>query len=824
MKESRKKFYTSSIFIYVSSFLLSTLLMALVLLGNSIYPGSTRTMLVTDMAQQYMPFLASLRYLGKGDNSIFFNWSHSLGGNYLGLFAYYLASPFSWLTLLFDLQHMPEAIYLLTLLKIGLCGLTFSIFLDRGVTKKQGNPVIILFSCCYALMSYNILYCVCIMWLDVIILFPLILLGVERLLQGKRGGLYLITITLAFLTNYYLSYIVGIFTVIYLFYRLFCTWEKGKGREQLYILLRFALNTLLGAGLAMPLLLPTILDLRMGRTVLEENAHSMLFNFSFWKMFTKLASSQYDTIQNLPALPSLFCGTVMIFLTILFFVQKKHTWKDKLGAFAILAFLLLSFWFVPLDKAWHGFQYPSWFPYRYAFTFSTMMLLLSYRALEEIPIAKYKTGTLIYRMLCIFTAVELFFNGSNVIGGLDKECHYLMRFDYEDILNPTEILVTQMKSMDDGLYRADKDYQLGLNDSMMLDYNSLTHSSSTFHYMADQFTAKLGLAQLDWWNMNYGSTLLTDSLLGVKYRFAEHLLPEYWIFHGREQWYSLYENPYALPIAYVVDDSCVNAQIDWTENPFANQNLLLQKLSGTNTEAFLPLSSEAEYGEEAFTCSFTVQEAGDYYLRLHATQTKLSDEEKMALEEWLNSLNEVEAAKIRKERLGTLIVNDTKTESYFDPKQNCNTYLGHYEAGETVTIELDHHGLATVDGYDLGRLDTEALTDTLTGMAGKGMTVTSHGNGSFAGTVTASEGEALFTSLPYDKGFTVKVDGVKTDYTSFADTFVIIPLPAGTHEISISYLSPGVLPGIAVALATLICIIIYYSLTSHRKRDISREQ
>lgn len=819
-----KQIYNSSACVYIGSFLLSTLLMALVLLGNSIYPGSTRTLLISDMREQYMPFLASLRYLGRGDNSIFFNWSHSLGGNYLGLFAYYLASPLSWITLLFDLPSMPEAIYVLTLLKIGLCGLTFSIFLNRGVAKKPNQPLIILFACCYALMSYNVLYSLCIMWLDEIILFPLVLLGIERLLEGRKGGLYLMSIALCFFANYYLSYMIGIFSAIYFVYRLICQWSKGSSRDSLRAVARFVVNTILGIGIVMPLLLPAILDLGTGRTLMEKNKHYIVFNFNFWKVFTKLTSSQYDTIKNLRSLPSLFCGTVMIFLTLAYFIQKNHARREKLGAFAILSFLLLSFWWVPLDKAWHGFQFPSWFPYRYAFTFSTMMLLLSYQAIEQLDITQYKIGPLVYRILCVFTLVELFFNGSNVIGGLDKECFYTLRFDYEDVVLPTEKLVETVKGMDNGLYRVDKDYQLGLNDSMFFDYNSLTHSSSTFHYMADQFTAKLGLAQLDWWNMNYGSTLLTDSLFGVKYRFAENPMPREWIAHDKETWYTLYENPYALPIGYLVDASCADAPIDWTDDPFTNQNLLLQQLSGTNVTCFVPVASASEYTEDDLTITFTAPNDGAFYLRIRGGEIKLSDEEQIALEEWLENMDAVEASNIRKERESKLYVNDENRGNYFDPMKNCNLYLGTFTAGEEVKIHLVHNGLATVDDYYLTTLDTSALTDTLVDMSKGGLKITSHGSGAFSGTVTAADNQALFTSIPYDHGFTVKVDGVKTAYTSFADTFLIIPLPAGAHEISISYLSPGVLPGCMIAIIAILLVSIYYLVLPRKSNNTATTQ
>ncbi len=807
---TNKKFLGSSGFIYLSSFLLSTLMMAIILLSNGIYPGGPRTLLISDMQSQYVQFLGSLKYLGRGDNSLFFNWSHSLGGNNIGLFSYYLASPLSWITVFFDAASMPDAIYTLDLIKIGLCGLTFSIFLNKGIATQKNRPIIILFSCCYALMSYNILYSLCIMWLDEIILLPLVLLGLERMLDGKKGMLYFLTITACFLANYYLSYMVGIFAVIYLFYRIICRWTKGSARQYLGVCIRFAVNTVLGIGLAMPLLLPTALDLGNGRTDMAAKTDPFTFNFAFWKMFTKLLPSQYDTIQNLRGLPSIFCGSMIVILALLFFFKKQFTLREKITSAIILAFIFVSFWFVPLDKAWHGFHFPSWFPYRYAFTLSTMLLLLASRALEPLEISKENLGGLIYYIMVGYTFVELFFNVTNVLGGLDLECHYLLKIEYDSIVKPTIQLVNEIKEKDDGFFRVDKDYELGLDDSMLFDYNSLTHSCSTFNFKANQFTKELGWAQFDWWNMNYGSTILTDSLFGLKYRMAEFPLGKEWLLLDRQKQYFLYENPYALPIGFMVSDTNVDYEIDWQEDPFVNQNLLMQTLSGTTTSYFSPVAADSTTTDEDMTITFEAPCDGDYYVRVLGTEKKVSNADKIAFEEELAQMNPFDANKIRKKREAVLYVNDREYENYLYPTKYHNIRIGELTEGQKTKIRLDHHGLATTDGYYLATLNSDAMIETLQQMAQGGLQVTTHKNGTLTGRVTAAKGQALFTTIPYDKGFTVKVDGQKTEYHRFADTFLIIPLEEGEHEISISYISPGFMTGLMIAAIAFLFAIFFY--------------
>ena len=807
--------------IYIGSFLLATIMIALVLLSNGIYPGSKRTLLTIDMRAQFVSYLGSLRYLGQGDNTIFFNWSRSLGGNYLGLFAYYLASPLSWLTLLFDIQHMTTAIYVLTVLKIGLCGLTFSIYLNRGVATKTNHPAIMLFSCCYAMMAYNMVYSSCIMWLDGVILLPLVLLGVERMIQGKKGGVFLISMTACFLFNYYISYMVGLFAAIYLIYRMFCENIFKKKKATLRILLRFGMNTLLGIGMSAVLLMPAFLDLQTGRVVDEKKEMESIFNFFFFRIFPKLLPSQYDSIEN-KGLPNIYCGTVIIVLVLLYFLQKKHSVREKIGGGAILLLFFLSFWLVPLDMAWQAFQRPNWLPYRYSFLFSAMLIVLAYRAFELIDLTKIQMGKLVYRILCLFTLVDLFLDGSNLIGAIDLNCYYSMQYDYEDIIMPTQKYVDQVKQMDTGLYRMDKDYSLGLNDSMLLDYNSLTHSSSTYNYMACEFVDHMGMARLAWWNMNYGSTILTDSLFGLKYRMAEYKLSDVWKCLDKGKFYALYENPYALPIAYMVSEKSANSDIEWQESPFENQNKWLQLLAETDEKCFYPVEYNRADDEETLTVTFVAPSDSPVYLRIYGKKKKMTAREEREWDKYLEKVGSYEAALIKEARKSKISVNGIDYGDYFDSSKYCNLRIGSFEAGEEVTITLDHHGLYDIGEVYLAQLDVDFTKAELEKLSERGLNISDHANGGFIGTVLAEENQVLFTTVPYDKGFIVKVDGNRVPYTSFMDTFLVIPLEEGEHTVEVSYISPGFMEGLAVSVTSMVLAGVYYFLGNKQVRRQKR--
>ena len=360
---------------FISVFILAELMMLYILKNNGFYPFGTKSMLIMDMKNQYVEFITSLRNIIRGEDSIFFSWSRSMGGNYIGVFAYYIASPFSFLTLFFSVEKVPVAIEFLTCLKIGLCGISFCIYakylFDKYNAKsKILNICLIIPSICYAFMSYTMVYSLSIMWLDAVIFLPLILMGLEKIFDGSKGFQYVLCLTLLFISNYYTGYMVAIFTGLYFIIKIVSQYDISKRniKKELSILIHFIMTSLMSVALAAPLLLASLKDLMSGKLsdVYTGYEPAESTNFVFAKIFTKFLYGKYDSITN-TGLPAIYCGFVIIIFAALFFFMKNINIREKIGMILLICLFLLSFYFVGLDKVWHGFQYPNWFPYRYAF-------------------------------------------------------------------------------------------------------------------------------------------------------------------------------------------------------------------------------------------------------------------------------------------------------------------------------------------------------------------------------------------------------------------------------------------------------------------------
>ena len=141
-------------------------------------------MLTVDLGQQYIDFFSQFKdTLLNHPTKFFYSFEKGFGGEMVGLWAYYLMSPFNLILLFFNEGNFDIAVTLLTYLKLLSASLTFMLF-SRHVYKLE-TPISISFSLAYALMSYVIVYLLNIMWLDGLVFLPLIALGLHTIVEKR---------------------------------------------------------------------------------------------------------------------------------------------------------------------------------------------------------------------------------------------------------------------------------------------------------------------------------------------------------------------------------------------------------------------------------------------------------------------------------------------------------------------------------------------------------------------------------------------------------------------------------------------------------------
>lgn len=397
------------------SFALPFLGMVVLMAASGYVPFGNHAMLYSDMWHQYYPFFVNFRKMLLSGESLLFNWDLGLGLNYLGLMAYYLASPLNLLCIFLPASWSLGFFMLLPPLKMGFAGLFFGLFLKKVFGRNDLS--VPLFSAFYALCAWAMGYQWNLMWLDSFALLPLIMLGMVQLLQQRKFILYTAALFLAVSINYYIGFFLCIFVVLaFLCYEIsYFPGIKGFFKDTVCILF----FSLLAAMLCAVVLLPTLdslqatasaeiafpqdfsLNITPAGTYNDAidawNAYKAGPNIGLW--FTALWKSLPPVFEGMKqvlfhqngglaptmvsGLPNIFCGVLTNLLAVLYLFNRRIRLREKLCAVFLLVFFNLSFVVRQLDFIWHGFHFPNSIPYRFSFLYSFVLVFMAYRAWEK---------------------------------------------------------------------------------------------------------------------------------------------------------------------------------------------------------------------------------------------------------------------------------------------------------------------------------------------------------------------------------------------------------------------------------------------------------
>lgn len=364
------------VWIYIAAFFIPAVIVLIAYAAFDIYPFGERSVLALDLNGQYIYYFEALRDALWGDGSIFYNWSRNLSGEFMGIIGYYLASPFTLIVMLLPRTMILESMMIMQLCKIGSAGLTFMIYATRS--KKVQPLQSLLFSTMYALMGYAVIQLIDPMWIDGIVFLPLIMLGIEYLIDDGRKINYIIPLAVMFVANFYIGFMIAIFVAIYFFFYLFFGSEKKfRGGDYSKIILRMGLSTVVVLMCSAIMILPVYNALSLGKFDFSGTPdYSFKTQFSPIELVPTLFPNQYYSV-NMQGLPEIYCGVLSLVLLPLFYINTKVTKKRKIGYSAVILILLTSMYIKPIDMMWHGGQTPNWLPYRYSFLLSFIFVSMA---------------------------------------------------------------------------------------------------------------------------------------------------------------------------------------------------------------------------------------------------------------------------------------------------------------------------------------------------------------------------------------------------------------------------------------------------------------
>ena len=387
------------------SFCLPCLISCIALAIAGLYPFGNGQIMAHDGWHQYYPFFRAFREKLLSGGSLQYTWDVGAGTGYTSLLAYYLASPLNLLSLLVPAAYLRELFAFLTVLKLGLAGLFFGVYLK--IVYRKNDIAIPCFATLYAFCAWACGYYWNLMWLDVFALLPLLVAGTVSLLREGKFRLYVCALALSLWCNYYLAYFSCIFVLLCFIGFCICCPNGFKGFCRRF--LRIGICTLLAFGIAAVLLLPTMLAMQTTYSATAKEVRWLSLNMvtgasgvisesrGLWETLKTetfpgvLSALRKTLVQLLPppditkmsGQPNLYCGFSVLILGIYYFCCRKIKLREKLYNLFLLVFFLLSFIFRILDYAWHGFHFPNMLPYRFSFLFSFVLLGMAYRAYQQ---------------------------------------------------------------------------------------------------------------------------------------------------------------------------------------------------------------------------------------------------------------------------------------------------------------------------------------------------------------------------------------------------------------------------------------------------------
>ena len=857
---TKKKYYTISV-------LIPAVMILAIFLLFSIIPFGHRTWLTIDLGQQYVDFFSYYQdTLLHHPEQFFYSFSKSIGGEMVSLWSYYLLSPFNLIFLLIPRSAIAMGVSLLIFLKLVSCTVSFAVLLD--VKFKQRNGTALLFALSYGFMSYLSANQFNVMWLDALIALPLIVLGVDALLQKRNPLYYVLPLSLTILSNYYTGYMICLFLGLYFPYAFLMMNDSFSWKTFGKQFVRFIFYSVLSIGLMMVILLPTFYSLLGSKGTATTIAWSLTSEYNPLLMVSKLFLGSFDFQEMQKGYPNIFVGSLALFSFLSYFKEKRISLFQRLYALFITVIILISFNIEMLDKLWHAGQFPNWYSYRFSFLFSFWIVFLGYQwALKKTTIGVRETFVyfililaagigfilfpqdylqgwqialgfglsmgILYSLILIgrgkrmhqkflisFVVIELLLNSIITLSRLGYEMNSEFTAYQASLSNWSTVL----RPAETEFYRSEKTMLRSKNDSLQVPTYGVSHFSSTFEKETERFFDAIGVRQGNAY-VNYSNgTLLTDALLGIKNTFIETTDATYnerWERKDLEDFSTIASfdeghivtNPNALSIAYPMKAILKSMKVP-TNHPITMQNQLANALSGTTSPKNIFTKVPYETTFENISASPVV------YQRVQLEDNTRFGTITLTFTPETNDPIYLEMA-------GTIGEEDLEMtlngEPYaFYPVQSKPVLLSvaKNQKGHPQTLQI----IVKADGFEFSKLslyslNTTLLNERLEQTKAQELKLETFSATQFSGTMDVLEDSTVLTTIPYSKGWKVWVDGQEVQTYKILDSLLGFTISKGAHHIEYRYTTPFLLEGSLVSLASL--LLLSYILYKRKKTDAS---
>ncbi len=830
-----------------------------------------RNVLCIDLYHIYLPLIEHLHdiiYNGQGG---VFSWNIGMGINYYTLFLTNVGSPLNAAIALFPKTIIPDLVGVGMVIKTGLCGLCAAWFM-RYKTQKS-DLVTVAFALMYAMCGYMANYYWNIMWTDLLFLLPLCAIGIEEIINGRGFMVYVLSLTMAMVCNYYIAVQLCIFLFFYFIVRVLTSFSVKRQFAQIVrSALVFGAFSILAAVISAALLLPVWNVLRITSGVADAMPTT-------WKTLSPVLEVLTNHLAGAKAnmrsggVPHVYAGLLTALMLPIYMFCRRIPLKERILHVLFGVFLLACIDLNIPNFIWHGFHTPNDIPFRFSFTYSFLIVCMAYRAVRAIEwrgrewrqlvamgvvalnvmlaveltkssknvwmivatpvlLAAYGSILLLLKrgrlrakpartLVLVVLMAEMTFGaamGTTNCGSMPRDAYIRNMGDYAYLSSYADLL-----GKDAGFFRTEIVKSMTLNDGSIYGYRGMSHFSSMLCSDFQDVMRRFG-----YHTYMYGTTRanrilyrpntpVIDSILGVRYLMSRGETP-----YERELWpqveesaagVKLYENKYALPIAFLANNELMT---EWDFNnadPFAVQQEFVDCALGDAPKLFEYLEPDSFSGDK-----LTVTEGANGMYQFSESDT--SDPGKLTLHYTVDETKPlfIFVSGEQQTYVETKLRDDVQSDEVRYPHViDC----GDVNPGDTlevnVTLGRDRaSGSATVT---MVALDFNAYAEAMDALAAGGMQDVAFSSTRVSGHVTAQNDRILFTSIPYDAGWVLYIDGERNEMETIDGAFLAARIPAGAHNVEFRFELQGFALGLKLTLLGIALLIAAYVLFCLRRGD-----
>ena len=827
MKKNLKKYLPE-----ILTFIVPILIMLISCIVNKTYPFGKEILPKYDGYYQYAGFTSYYKNVLLGNESLFYSFKGLLGYNFYATSIYYMFNPTNLLCIFSTSENILEYYTFIILLRIGLSGFTMCKYLKYKF-KNQSNLRYIIFCISYALMAYNVCYFFNYMYFDTVVLFPIVVLGLDKLIYERKNRLYIISLTLSIISNFYIGYMVCIFSLLYFIYNI-VIYKLDRN-----IIKDFIISSLLSGFMCMIIIIPEANELLKGKALLytSNKTEYFKFNMNFLNIFYKFlpgSTSNYDLKYGMV---NIYVSLFVIILVIKYFFNKKISKKERITTLIFILFFLLSISFNLLDFAWQLFQKPIWYPNRYIFTFSFFLITI---AMKEITNITYKTNIkenliiiISFILLTLYSIISLKIHNDNlkiisyILGIIlilqytfflnNKNAKYLlvMLFFIEVTTNAIFTLkimgktttmtqyktneeinekavkhIKEIENKDNNFYRMELSTSTVHNSPSLLNYNGINHFNSVKNAKTLNFLNKFNYQVTDDTSVefnNYNPYL--TSLLGIKYINGSKDEMYYENVYNENSY--MYLNKDALSLGYMI----YNKKFKESNSSYQNTENLINSMLNTDIKRYKVIDNFN--GEDT-----EIKEIDNKKYVISKTSIKIEMEDKAS-----NSMFLIPSRNITFVANYSIFINDDEIKDAVIKQSPI-----FINKGDTYKIIIKSNLSKTeLNSLKWYQIDYDKYIETINELKKNEFNITKYNKDNhIEGNIDVNNDKnVLLLTIPYDKGWNIYVDDNKVNYDICFDSFICLDLDKGKHNIKMNYVPSGFIVGLIISSLAFIVTIIY---------------